>query len=164
MSPLPAGEQAFLLYSRTCLRRSYTYVLVAADQTTLSAKRITSLASFTGTLTAAVMGLVARYVRYLKPIIIFGFCVEILSFGLMIRYRGAGASTGDLAAVQVVRGLGVGAISFPVQAAIQSVTKRECEARPCSAFLSTGADLALIFSRHWSCHCVRSRSFPFSLR
>lgn len=103
----------------------YTYLLVAADQSTLSATRITSLASFTGTLTAAFMGIVARYVRYLKPIVLFGFAVEILAFGLMIRYRSAGASQGDLAAVQVVRGLGVGAISFPVQASIQSVTKHE---------------------------------------
>lgn len=45
----------------------------------------------------------------------------------MIRYRGAGATQGDLAAVQVVRGLGVGAISFPLQASIQSVTKHERE-------------------------------------
>jgi hypothetical protein len=39
----------------------YTYLLVAAGETTLSSTRITSLASFTGTLTAAVMGVVARY-------------------------------------------------------------------------------------------------------
>ncbi|KWU46655.1 putative siderochrome-iron transporter [Rhodotorula sp. JG-1b] len=103
----------------------YTYVLVAANETTLSAKRITSLASFTSTLTAAVMGIAVRYIRYLKVIIIFGFCIEVLAFGLMIRYRGAGATAGDLAAVQVVRGIAVGSISFPVQAAIQSVTKRE---------------------------------------
>ncbi|GAA5850578.1 hypothetical protein JCM5353_006807 [Sporobolomyces roseus] len=103
----------------------YTYLLVAADQTTLSATRITSLAGFVSTLTAAFSGIVARYLRYLKPIVIYGFCVEILAFGLMIRYRGAGASQGDLAAVQVVRGLGVGAISFPLQACIQSVTKHE---------------------------------------
>ncbi|GAA5961238.1 hypothetical protein JCM3765_002881 [Sporobolomyces pararoseus] len=103
----------------------YTYVLVAADQSTLSATRITSLAGFVSTLTAAFSGIVARYIRYLKPIVIFGFCVEILAFGLMIRYRGAGATQGDLAAVQVVRGLGVGAISFPLQASIQSVTKHE---------------------------------------
>ncbi|GAA5859365.1 hypothetical protein JCM1840_004582 [Sporobolomyces johnsonii] len=103
----------------------YTYLLVAGEQSTLSATRITSIASFTGTLTAAVMGLVVRYVRYLKPIIIFGFCVEVLAFGLMIRYRGATASQGDLAVVQLVRGFGVGCIGFPVQAAIQSVTKHE---------------------------------------
>lgn len=107
------------------LSNSYTYLLVAADQTTLSATRITSLAGFVSTLTAAFSGIVARYLRYLKPIVIYGFCVEILAFGLMIRYRGAGASQGDLAAVQVVRGLGVGAISFPLQACIQSVTKHE---------------------------------------
>ncbi|BGO99264.1 hypothetical protein NBRC10513v2_000368 [Rhodotorula toruloides] len=103
----------------------YTYLLVAGDQTTLSATRITSIASFTGTLTAAVMGIVVRYIRVLKPVIILGFCIEVLAFGLMIRYRDAGASKGDLAVVQLVRGFGVGCIGFPVQAAIQSVSKHE---------------------------------------
>jgi SIT family siderophore-iron:H+ symporter-like MFS transporter len=76
------------------------------------------------------MGIVARYIRYLKPIVIVGFCIEVLAFGLMIRYRGAGATQGDLAAVQVVRGLGSGAISFPLQASIQSVTKHERKSLP----------------------------------
>lgn len=134
---------------------SYTYVLVAANETTLSAKRITSLASFTSTLTAASMGIAVRYIRYLKPIILFGFCVEILAFGLMIRYRGSGATTGDLAAVQVVRGLGVGAISFPVQAAIQSVTKRECTLSFFAREQLDNRSLTCSFSfRYRSDHCV----------
>ncbi|GAA6023215.1 hypothetical protein JCM10207_004482 [Rhodosporidiobolus poonsookiae] len=103
----------------------YTYLLVAGDESTLSATRITSIASFTGTLTAAFMGIVVRYVRYLKPIIIFGFCIEVLAFGLMCKYRNAGASQGDLAGVQLLRGFGAGCIGFPVQAAIQSVSKHE---------------------------------------
>lgn len=107
--------------------RSYTYLLVAGDQTTLSATRITSIASFTATLTAAAMGVVVRYIRVLKPVVILGFCIEVLAFGLMIRYRDAGASKGDLAVVQLVRGFGSGCIGFPVQAAIQSVTKHESE-------------------------------------
>ncbi|GAA6039855.1 hypothetical protein JCM8097_006764 [Rhodosporidiobolus ruineniae] len=102
----------------------YTYLQVAGNETTKSASRITSLASFTGTWSAFVMGMVVRQIRYLKPIIIFGFCIEVLAFGLMIRYRNSGATQGDLAAVQVVRGIAVGCIGFPVQAAIQSVTKR----------------------------------------
>ncbi|GAA5834491.1 hypothetical protein JCM9279_004331 [Rhodotorula babjevae] len=103
----------------------YTYLLVAGEQSTLSATRIGSIASFTSTLTAAAMGIVVRYMRYLKPIIIAGFCIDVLAFGLMIRYRGAGATRGDLIAVQIVRGLGGGCISFPVQAAIQVVSKHE---------------------------------------
>ncbi|GAA5968899.1 hypothetical protein JCM11641_000771 [Rhodosporidiobolus odoratus] len=103
----------------------YTYLLVAGNESTLSATRITSIASFVSTLTAAGMGVVVRYVRYLKPIIVFGFCVELLAQGLYIRYRNAGAPVGDLIGVQIVRGFGIGMISFPVQAAIQSVSKHE---------------------------------------
>lgn len=56
---------------------SYTYLLVAGEQSTLSATRIGSIASFTSTLTAAAMGIVVRYMRYLKPIIIAGFCIDV---------------------------------------------------------------------------------------
>ncbi|GJN91562.1 hypothetical protein Rhopal_004585-T1 [Rhodotorula paludigena] len=102
-----------------------TYLQVAQDQTTLSATRIGNITGFTSTLTAFCVGVAIRYIRYLKPVILCGFCIEVLAFGLMIRYRTANASLGDLIAVQIVRGLGSGAISFPVQAAIQSVTKHE---------------------------------------
>ncbi|BGP36663.1 hypothetical protein JCM10449v2_000564 [Rhodotorula kratochvilovae] len=114
----------------------YTYLLVAGKQTTLSATRITSISSFTATLTAACMGVVVRYLRYLKPIIIAGFCIDVLAFALMIRYRGSGASRGDLIAVQIVRGLGGGCISFPVQAAIQSVSKHEHLAAITASYLT----------------------------
>ncbi|BGP15718.1 hypothetical protein JCM10213_006111 [Rhodosporidiobolus nylandii] len=114
----------------------YTYILVATGESTLSATRITSIASFTSTLTAAAMGIVVRYLRYLKPILIFGFCIEVLAFGLMIRYRGTGATTGDLIAVQVIRGLGVGSISFPLQASIQSVTSHEHLGAVTAAYLT----------------------------
>jgi SIT family siderophore-iron:H+ symporter-like MFS transporter len=50
----------------------YTYLLVAAGETTLSATRITSIASFTGTWTALAAGLVARYVDVF-PIIFWTF-------------------------------------------------------------------------------------------
>ncbi|SCV67396.1 BQ2448_5007 [Microbotryum intermedium] len=114
----------------------FTFLRVAANQSNLSATRITSLASFTGTLTAAVAGVAARYIRYLKPIIIFGFAVEVLSFGLMVRYRQSTNSQADLAMVQVVRGLGVGCIGFPVQAAIQTVTKHEYIAAITAGYLT----------------------------
>lgn len=145
------------VHNRSLIARvhSYTYVLVAANETTLSAKRITSLASFTSTLTAAVMGIAVRYIRYLKVIIIFGFCIEVLAFGLMIRYRGAGATAGDLAAVQVVRGIAVGSISFPVQAAIQSVTKRECESSRPFEFAADSPLTHSLLTRHRSYHRVR---------
>ncbi|KAM0787422.1 hypothetical protein ACM66B_003504 [Microbotryomycetes sp. NB124-2] len=102
-----------------------TFLQVAANQTTLSAQRITSIASFSGTLVAAANGVLVRYIRYLKPIIIVGFVLEVLAFGLMIRYRESTNSQGELAMVQVVRGVAVGCIGFPLQASIQSVVKHE---------------------------------------
>ncbi|KAK4049011.1 hypothetical protein OIV83_004372 [Microbotryomycetes sp. JL201] len=102
-----------------------TFLQVAANQTTLSAQRITSIASFSGTLVAAANGILVRYIRYLKPIIIVGFVLEVLAFGLMIRYRESTNSQGELAMVQVVRGVAVGCIGFPLQASIQSVVKHE---------------------------------------
>lgn len=101
------------------------------------------------------MGIAVRYIRYLKVIIVFGFCIEVLAFGLMIRYRGAGATAGDLAAVQVVRGIAVGSISFPVQAAIQSVTKRECESCRPSGFAADSSLMRSFLTRYRSYHCVR---------
>ncbi|KAK4056011.1 hypothetical protein OIO90_003006 [Microbotryomycetes sp. JL221] len=102
-----------------------TFLQVAANQTTLSASRITSIASFSGTLVAAANGVLVRYIRYLKPIIVVGFVLEVLAFGLMIRYRESTNSQGELAMVQVVRGVAVGCIGFPLQATIQSVVKHE---------------------------------------
>ncbi|KDE07039.1 hypothetical protein MVLG_02617 [Microbotryum lychnidis-dioicae p1A1 Lamole] len=103
----------------------FTFLRVAANQSNTSATRIVNLVSFTGTLTAAVAGVAARYLRYLKPIILLGFVLEVLSLGLMIRYRQSTNSQADLAMVQIVRGFGVGCIGFPVQAAIQTVSKHE---------------------------------------
>ncbi|KAL8279884.1 hypothetical protein RQP46_007734 [Phenoliferia psychrophenolica] len=110
-------------------------VLVAANQSTTSALRITSQPSFVGTLTAVVAGVVTRYTRRLKPLIIFGFCVEILAIGLMIRYRTSTNSQAELAIVQVIRGFGVGCIGFPVQAAIQTEAKHEHVAAITASYL-----------------------------
>ena len=43
----------------------------------------------------------------------------------MVRFRQSTNSTGEIIAVQIVRGIGAGMISFPTQAAIQSVSKHE---------------------------------------
>lgn len=65
----------------------YTFLIVAGGQTTLSATRITSIAGFSGTWMAFFAGFVARYTRHLKPIIIFGFCVQILAMGDYRQYH-----------------------------------------------------------------------------
>jgi len=103
----------------------YTFLVVAANQSTLSATRITNIASFSGTLVVAVNGIICRYLRYLKPIVIAGFVLEVLAFGLMIRFRESTNSQAEIAIVQLLRGVAGGCLGFPLQASIQSVTKHE---------------------------------------
>merc|ERR1712225_204674 len=103
----------------------YTFLVVAANQSTLSATRITNIASFSGTLVVAVNGIICRYLRYLKPIVIAGFILEVLAFGLMIRFRESTNSQAEIAIVQLLRGVAGGCLGFPLQASIQSVTKHE---------------------------------------
>merc|ERR1712093_767809 len=103
----------------------YTFLVVAANQSTLSASRITNIASFSGTLVVAVNGIICRYLRYLKPIVIAGFILEVLAFGLMIRFRESTNSQAEIAIVQLLRGVAGGCLGFPLQASIQSVTKHE---------------------------------------
>lgn len=57
----------------------------------------------------------------------------------MIRYRNSDSSKADYAIVQVLRGLGSGCIGFPVQAAIQSVSKHEHVAAITAGYLTVRA-------------------------
>lgn len=66
-----------------------------------------------------------RYTRHLKPLIIIGTCFDILGIGLMIKFRQADNTQGELAISQIIRGVGEGLIGFPVQAAVQSMTRHE---------------------------------------
>lgn len=81
----------------------FTFLQVAADQSVLSATRITNFPSVAGTVTGICAGLAARYFRVLKPIIICGFCIQILGTGLMLRYRTSTNSQAELAVVQLIR-------------------------------------------------------------
>lgn len=50
-------------------------LIIAFDESVLSANRITMLYSFVSVITGCCVGLVIRYVRYLKWFIVFG-CVS----------------------------------------------------------------------------------------
>lgn len=54
-----------------------------------------------------------------------GFAVQTLAYGLMIRLRTSTNTLGELAIVQILKGVGIGCISFPTQAVIQSASKHE---------------------------------------
>ncbi|TRM61350.1 major facilitator superfamily domain-containing protein [Schizophyllum amplum] len=103
----------------------YTVLIVAFGETIESATRITNVYSFSSVLTGITLGFVVRYVRYLKPFIIFGVCLFMVAFGLLIRFRGGESSHAAVVGAQVVLGVGGGLFSYPTQASVQAATKHE---------------------------------------
>jgi SIT family siderophore-iron:H+ symporter-like MFS transporter len=149
--PAPGTPPTFLTFD---LQGNYLYswYLVGANQSVLSATRLNSLAvcvamvtrfsggsfesRFTATLTAAATGLAVMKVRRLKPFIFAGALIQILALGLMTRFRGRENSIGELAILQVLKGIGGGMINFPTQAAAQTACKHEHVAVITAAFLA----------------------------
>ncbi|KAK8850768.1 hypothetical protein IAR55_004688 [Kwoniella newhampshirensis] len=103
----------------------YTYLQVAANQSQVSATRITSFPTIGGWVTAVMGALLARRFRMLKPIIILGMFIETLATGLMLRYRTSGSTQAELAIIQVLRGASNGFIPYPIQALIQAAAPHE---------------------------------------
>ncbi|KAH0005585.1 MFS general substrate transporter, partial [Aureobasidium melanogenum] len=120
----------------------YTVVVVAFDQSILSATRITSLYSFVSVLTGVALGLLVRFVkqiRHLKPFIVFGTLMFMVAFGILLRFRGglSQSSYAGIIAGEVVLGFAGGLFPYPVQTLIQAATQHEHLA------LVTGLYLAL---------------------
>jgi SIT family siderophore-iron:H+ symporter-like MFS transporter len=103
----------------------YTFLLVARDESYLSASRLTSIPSFSGTVVAIIGALAVRYFRRLKPALVLGFTIQTLAYGLMIRFRQSTNSRAEVIIVQILKGCGIGLISFPAQAVIQSACAHE---------------------------------------
>ncbi|KAI7264016.1 ferrioxamine B transporter [Hortaea werneckii] len=118
----------------------YTVLRVSFDETVNSATRIASLYSFVSVITGVILSLVVRFFTpYLKPWIVFGTVMFMVSFGILIEYRG-GTGTGDYAGVvagQCVLGFAGGLFPYPTQVIIQTATQHEHLA------LVTGLYLAL---------------------
>ena len=66
----------------------YTTLIVSVGESPKSATRISNIYSFTSVITGVVLGVVVRYVRYLKPFIIAGVCLFMIAFGILLEYRG----------------------------------------------------------------------------
>ncbi|KAJ9110593.1 ferrioxamine B transporter [Naganishia vaughanmartiniae] len=117
----------------------YPVLVVAFNQSVKSATRITSLYSFASVITGTLLGLVVYKVRRLKPFIIFGCCLFMVAFGLLIHYRG-GTSTSSKAGVigaEIVLGIAGGFFSYPTQASVQAETRHEHLAVVTGLYLAT---------------------------
>ena len=83
--------------------------------------------SFASVITGVLLGLVIFRFRRLKPFIVFGTCLFMVAFGLLIHYRGGttGSAHNGIIGAQVLLGIAGGFFPYPAQASIQAATQHE---------------------------------------
>jgi SIT family siderophore-iron:H+ symporter-like MFS transporter len=117
----------------------YTVLVVSFNESIKSATRISSLYSFSSVITGILLGMVVFRVRRLKPFIVFGTCLFLVAFGLLIRFRGGNgpANHSGIVGAQICLGIAGGMFPYPAQASIQAATKHEHVASVTGIFLAT---------------------------
>lgn len=117
----------------------YTVLVVSFNESVKSATRISSLYSFSSVITGLILGLIVFRVRRLKPFIVFGTCLFMVAFGLLIHYRGGtgSASHSGIVGAQICLGIAGGMFPYPAQASIQAATKHEHVAIVTGIYLAT---------------------------
>lgn len=115
----------------------YTVLIVAVNQSYTSASRITSLYSFVSVITGTLLGFVIVKVRYLKPFIVWGSVIWLVSMGMLIHFRGGDASRSGIIGSLCLLGFGAGFFTYPTQASIQAVTDHEHMAVVTSLYLAS---------------------------
>ncbi|KAF2086775.1 siderochrome-iron transporter Sit1 [Saccharata proteae CBS 121410] len=105
----------------------YTVLIVSFNESVESATRISSVYSFTSVVTGWALGVVVIFVRRLKPFIVFGTCLFMVAYGLLIHYRGGADSSNHSGVIgsQVLLGIAGGFFTYPAQASIQAATIHE---------------------------------------
>ncbi|KAF2628569.1 siderochrome-iron transporter Sit1 [Macroventuria anomochaeta] len=128
----------FLMFAWGCQGEFLFSVLrVAFNQSEKSANRIAALYSFCSTLTGIVVGMAVYRVRRLKPFILFGTCLFLVAFGLMIYYRGGVGTHGGIVGAQILLGIAGGFFPYAAQASIQAATSHEHVAVVTGLYLAT---------------------------
>ena len=69
--------------------------------------------------------MVVYRVRRLKPFILFGTCLFLAAFGLMIHYRGGVGTESGIIGAQILLGIAGGFFPYAAQASIQAATSHE---------------------------------------
>ncbi|EJD06330.1 MFS general substrate transporter [Fomitiporia mediterranea MF3/22] len=116
----------------------FTVLQVSFDQTVLSSTRIAFLYSFVSVITGLVVGIVVRYIRYIKWFAVTGVLIFTLGMGMLVRFRGTGGSgeTSGMIGSQIVLGIAGGFTPYTVQALVQAATKHEHVALVTALYLS----------------------------
>ncbi|KAJ0414598.1 major facilitator superfamily domain-containing protein [Aspergillus carlsbadensis] len=117
----------------------YTVLIVAFDESNLSATRITSLYSFASVITGCILGLIVIKVRRLKPFIVAGTLLFTAAFGILYNFRGGsgGSAHSGIIGGEILLGIAGGMFPYPAQASIQTATKHEHLAIVTALFLAS---------------------------
>lgn len=108
---------------------AYNLLIIGFDQTTRNTGFIQNIYSFVSTFTGILCGFLVMRFRRVKIFICFGSVMFMVSFGLLVRYRGSvTAASHELAGyvgAELLLGIGAGFFSYPTQAAVQARTRHE---------------------------------------
>lgn len=117
----------------------YTVLVVSFNFSIAMATRITQFYSFFSVVSGLIISGLIWYTRRLKPFIVFGTCLYMVAFGLLIHYRGSPVSSGQsgIIGAQILLGLAGGMFPYPAQASIQAATKHEHVAIVTGLYLAT---------------------------
>lgn len=116
----------------------YTVLVVGNNESVKSATRIVQLYSFVSVITGFIVGLVISRVRRLKPFVLFGTCMWLLSFGLLIKYRGGDSvSHSGIIGSLCLLGFGAGFVTYVTQASIQTCANHNHMAVVLSIYLAS---------------------------
>lgn len=103
----------------------YTVMIVAVNETTKSATRISSLTSFVSTVAGVFYGLFVTKFKRVKYFIVVGCGLWMVALGLLYHYRSGTVAHSGIIGGLVVMGLGTTLFSYPVNVSMQSCTNHE---------------------------------------
>ncbi|KAF3901352.1 hypothetical protein ABW21_db0203077 [Orbilia brochopaga] len=126
----------FMAFYQSVYPYFYSYLVVANNQSVVSAGRIVLVFSFTSTVSSIIISFIIKYTGHYKYFVIAGGLIYILGFGLMLRYRVEGSTRTQIVINQVLVGLGGGFLNVPAQLGVQSVVPHQDVAAATALFLT----------------------------
>lgn len=117
----------FLIYFvyQSAVGYLYTILVIAVDESTTSATRITSVYSFTAAVASPFFALVVTRSKRLKPYIITGCSLWMVAMGILYHFRSGKDSDKGIIGGLVLWGLTSTLFTYPVTVSLQSITSHE---------------------------------------
>lgn len=114
----------------------YSYLQIVHNKSVTAAGHITNTFSFTATVASIAVSLLIKYTAHYKYFVLAGSCIYLLAIGVMIRYRTADSSTGQLVGSQIALGIGGGMLNVPAQLGVQASASHQEVAAVTAIFLT----------------------------